>query len=117
MRLSANCEAKYVVLCDASKEALLTRAVLVFLQSELSGMREDIFGDNEGSNATIANNPSSASRSKYIDVEFYVIRWLMRTGEVRILYKGMIEQHADVLRKALWRRKFLVHHAALMRLY
>ncbi|CAM9682891.1 unnamed protein product, partial [Ascophyllum nodosum] len=44
---TAICEAEYVALCDASKEALFTRAVLVFLQPELSGMRVDIFGDNE----------------------------------------------------------------------
>ena len=65
---TATCEAEYVALCDASKEALFTRAVLVFLQSELSGMRVDTFGDNEGSKA-IADNPSSASRSKHIDAK------------------------------------------------
>ena len=35
---TAACEAVCVALCDASKEALFTRAVLVFLQPELSGM-------------------------------------------------------------------------------
>ena len=35
---TAVCEAVCVALCDASKEALFTRAVLVFLQPELSGM-------------------------------------------------------------------------------
>ena len=33
---TATCEAEYVALCDASKEALFTRAVLVFLQPELN---------------------------------------------------------------------------------
>ena len=50
---------QYVALCDASKEALFTRAVLVFLQSDLTGMRVDVFGNNEGAKA-IANNPSVA---------------------------------------------------------
>ena len=59
---TATCEAEYVALRDASKEALFTRAVLVFLQPELSGMRVDIFGDNEGAKA-IADNPSSAAGS------------------------------------------------------
>ena len=44
----ATCEADYVALCDASKEALFTKAVFVFLQLELSGMRVDIFRDHEG---------------------------------------------------------------------
>ena len=59
---TATCEADYVALCDASKEALFT-AVLVLFQPELSGMRVYIFGDNEGAKA-ITDNPSSASRSK-----------------------------------------------------
>ena len=63
---TATCEAEYVALCDASKEVLFTRAVSVFLQPELSGMRIDHFGDNEGSKAIADNNPSSASRSKHI---------------------------------------------------
>ena len=56
---TASCEAEYVVFCDASKEALFMRAVLVFLQPELTGIKVDVFGDNEGAKA-IANNPSSA---------------------------------------------------------
>ena len=80
---TATCEAKYVVPCDASKEALSTRVILFFLQPELSGMRVDIFGDNEGAKA-IADCPSSASRSKHIDVKLHFIRGLIRTGEVRM---------------------------------
>ncbi|CAM9864367.1 unnamed protein product, partial [Ascophyllum nodosum] len=104
---TATCEAEYVALCDASKEALFLRAVW------LSGMRVDIFGDNEGTKA-IADNPSSASRSKHIDVKLHFIRGLIRTGGVRLLHVGTEEQHADVLTKALWRNKFMVHRAASM---
>ena len=110
---TATSEAEYVALCDASKEALFTRAVLVFLLPELCGMRVDIFGDNEGGKV-IADNPSRASRSKHIDVKLHFIRGLIRTGEVRIWHVGIEEQHADVLTKALWRKKFMVHRAALM---
>ena len=97
---TATCEAEYVALCDASKEALFTRAVLVFLQPELSGMRVDIFGDNEGAKA-IADNSSSASRSKDIDMKLHFIRRLIRTGKVRILHEGTEEQYVDVLTKTL----------------
>ena len=110
---TAICETEYVALCDASKEALFTRAVLVFLQPELSGIRVDIFGDDESAKA-IADNPSSASRSKHIDVKLHFIWGLIRTGEVRILHVGTEEQHADVLTKALWRKKIMVHRAVLM---
>ena len=110
---TATYEAEYVALCDASKEALFTRAALAFLQPELSGIRVDIFGDNKGAKA-IADNPSSTSRSKHIDVKPHFIRGLIRTEEVRILHIGTEEQHTDVLTKAPWRKKLMVHRAALM---
>ena len=119
---TATCEAKYVALCDASKEALFTRAVLVLLQPDLTGIRVDVFGDKEGTKA-IANNPSSASMSKHIDVELHFIRGLVRAGEVRVragevrvLHVGTAEQHADALTNPLWRNKFMLHHAASMNL-
>ena len=43
---TATCEAEYVALCDAAKEAIFERAVSVFLQPQLAGMCVDIFGDN-----------------------------------------------------------------------
>ena len=92
----------YVALCDASKEALfIRRAVWVFLQRNLSGMRGDVFGDNEDSKA-ITDNPSSASRGKHIDVKIHFIPRLIRMmGEVRILHLGTEEEHADAPTKAL----------------
>ena len=69
---TATCEADCGALCDASKEALFTRAVFVFLQPKLSGVREDIFDDYKGSKA-IADDSSSASRSKRIDVKLHFI--------------------------------------------
>ena len=98
---TTTCEAEYVALRDASKEALLMRAVLVFLQPDLSGRRLDVFGDNEGAKA-IADNPSSASRSKNIDVKLHFIRGLVCAGEVRVLHVGAAEQHADMLTKPSW---------------
>ena len=112
---TATCEVEYVAFCEASKEALFMRAVLVFLQPDLSGMRIEIFGDNEGAKASV-DNSSSASRSKHIDVKLHFIRGLILAGEVSIVHHGMEEQHANVLTKPLWRKKFLVHRAALMNL-
>ena len=87
--------------------------VLVFLQSELNGMRVDISSDKEDSKAIIAHNPSNMSRRKRIDVKLDFIRVLIRTEEVRILHVENEEQHADVPTKALWRQKIVVHHAAM----
>ena len=110
---TATCGAKYVALCDASKEALFMRAVLVFLRPELTGMRVDIFGDNA---KAIADNSSSASTSKHIEVKLNFIRGLIRVGGVRVVHVGSGEQHADVLSKPLWRKRFMLHRASLMNL-
>ena len=61
------------------------RAVLVFLQAGLTEVRVDVFSDNEGAKG-IADNPSSASRSKHIDVKLHSIRGLIRAGKVRVLH-------------------------------
>ena len=60
-------ETEHVALRDEPKEALFTRAVLLFLRPEMSGMRVDIFDHNENSKA-IVDNPSSACRSKHTDI-------------------------------------------------
>ena len=112
---TATCEAEYGARCDAAKEAIFERAVLFFLQPQLAGMCVDIFGDNEGA-MEIANNIGSALRSKHIDVKFHFIQELGRAGEIRILHVQTKDQHADILTKALWRKKFMVHRAALMNL-
>ena len=62
----------------------------------------------------IANNPSNTSRSKHIDMKFHFIQGLVRAGEIRILHVGTQHRHADILTKAPWRKKFMVHRAALM---
>ena len=88
---------------------------MVFLQTELRDIRVDIPGDNEDPKA-ITDNPSSASKSKHIDVKLHLSRGSVRTGGVRVLCIGTKEQHADVLAKALRREKSLVHHVALINL-
>ena len=42
---TATCEAKYVAMCDAPKDALFMRDVLVFLQPQLAGMRNGSGGN------------------------------------------------------------------------
>ena len=83
---TATCEVEYVALCDASKEALFTRAALVFLQSELSGMRVEMFGDNKGAKAIADNSSSSASSSKHIEVKLHSL--LYPTTPVLVLFEA-----------------------------
>ena len=76
------------------------RAVLAFLRPELTWMRVDIFGDNEGAKA-IAEYPSSASRRKNIDLKINFVRGLIGAGGGCVLYVGTVEQHADLPTKPL----------------
>ena len=97
---TATCEAEYVVLCEASKEALFMIVVLVLLQPEMAGMRVDTFDSNEGAKKkVIANNPSSKAWSKHVDVKLNFIRGLLRAENVRVLHVRTAEQHADALTK------------------
>ena len=84
------CEAAYVVLCDISLGALSTRVGLVFLRPELSSMRVDMFGDNEGPKA-IADNLDSTLRSKHNNAKLSFLRGLIRMGEVSISHVGIRE--------------------------
>jgi len=61
--------------------------VLIFLQPGLTGMRVDIFGDNEVAKA-IADNPGSASRSRHIDVKLHFIRGLDSSGRRSCVARG-----------------------------
>ena len=58
---NAMCKAEHVAMFGGSKEGLFMRAVLVFLQPELNGMRGDVFGHNEEAKS-IADNPIQVAR-------------------------------------------------------
>lgn len=55
------------------------RASLAFLKLELTGVRVDIRGDNEGTIA-IADDPSTAPQSNHIDVKLHLIPGLIQVG-------------------------------------
>ena len=63
----------------------------------------------------IVNNPSIASKSKHIGVKFDFFKDLCRTLACDTCV-GRKDQYADILTKALWRLKFMVHRTALMNL-
>ena len=58
-------------------------------------MGVDVFGDNEEAK-TIADNSSSASRRKHIDVKLHIILGLIRVADVCALHVGTAEKHADI---------------------
>ena len=58
---------QYVAMAQGAETALLTRAVLAFLQPQLVGKIIDLCEDNHGAIA-MAENPLSGGHPKHIDV-------------------------------------------------
>ena len=66
-------ETEHVAMAQGAKTTLFTKAVLDFLQPELTSETIDLFEDNQGAIA-IAENPISGVRTKHIDVRYHFIR-------------------------------------------
>ena len=105
-------EAEYIAAGEGVKEALFVRAVL---SPETSGASIKVLGDNHGAKALI-ENPLSSARSKHIDVRYHFIRDLFRTRKLSVEYVASVEQHADILTKALSRANLMYHLKHLMNL-
>ena len=102
-------EAEYVAMGDGVKEAIFMRGVLTFfLVPDYKLEHIEVFEDNEGAKA-LAENPLSSSNSKHIDVRHHFLRELVAKGDIVVKYVPSLEQHADILTKALARELFEKH--------
>ena len=100
-------EAKYVALSEASREAMWLR----HLYGELGWIQQGptlILGDNDGSIA-MAKNPQFHKHSKHVDVCWHWVRELVQDGLIDIKTCRDPEQTADVLTKALSKKKHQKH--------
>ena len=95
-------EAEYVAITQGARMILFTKAVLEFLQPQISGRTVDVFEDNQGAIA-LAENPMSAGRTKHIDVRYHFIRELVEKKVLRMVYCKTEEQPADELTEPLAR--------------
>ena len=108
-------EAEYVAITQGARRVLFTKAVLEFLQPQISRRTVDVFEDNQGAIA-LAENPMSTGRTKRIDVRYHFIRELVEKKVLRMVYRKTKEQPADVLTKPLARESFERHRRFLMNL-
>ena len=76
------------------------KGVLSFIIPSISENCIKVFVDNDGA-ISLANNPPSFARTKYIDVRFHFIRELTRAKTISVEYVRTKEQRADNLTKAL----------------
>ena len=92
-------EAEYVAVAEAAKEAVWLRNLLGELGLEQRGPTP-LHCDNQGS-IRLAGQPTTHSRTKHIDIKHHLIRELVDTGKIGLLYISSAEQKADILTKSL----------------
>ena len=107
-------EAEYVALGDAVKELLFLRQVWRLMLPSKVMPYFPVFEDNQGA-VQLAQNPSTNSNSKHIDVRHHIRRELVRQRDIKIVQVHSEFQHADILTKAFafdlfaFHRKFLIN--------
>ena len=97
-------EAKYVVACSASCEAVWLQKLL----SDIFDLELDatcIHCDNQ-SCMKLSENSVFHDKSKHIEIKYHYIRDMVHKGAVNLQYVVMDEQIANVLTKPLSRVKF-----------
>ena len=108
-------EAEYVALGDAVKELLFLRQVSHFMLPSKVMPCFSAFEDSQGA-VQLAQNPTTNSNSKHIDVRHYFLRELVRQRDIKVVRVPSEFQHADILTKALTFDLFPFHRKFLMNL-
>jgi hypothetical protein len=100
-------EAEYMAASQAACEAIWMRKILV----GLFGSHLDpivIYFDNQ-SCIKLSINPVFHDRSKHIDIQYHHLKDCVQRKIMLLQYIPMEDQDADILMKALTRRKFKYH--------
>ena len=101
----STCEAEYMALTEAAKEAIWCARFL----AELGYRKKDtpvlLRGDNQGSIA-LAENPEFHRRTKHIEIKWHWIREVVELGRVSIKFIPTTEMVADGLTKPLAAKPF-----------
>ena len=100
----SSCEAEYVALTAAFKEARFLRQIF----SDINGcptQTVNLFADNQGAIA-LAKNPVHHQRSKHIDIRYHFIRFDIEKDIVNLEYVPTNNNYADLFTKPLSRFKF-----------
>jgi hypothetical protein len=100
-------EAKYTPASQATCEAIWMRNILVGLFGSHLDMTM-IYCDNQ-SFIKLLINPMFHDISKHIDIWYHHLRDCVKQEIMLLQYVPMEDQHADILTKALTRRKFEYH--------
>ena len=99
---TSTCEAEYVALDSAAKEAIYLKNFINDLKvdglSVLKTVR--IYIDNDSANA-VANNAGNSNRLKHLEVSYHFVREKIREHEIELIRVPSVENIADMLTKPL----------------
>ena len=102
---TSSCEAEYVALCEACKEASWLRSIV----ADILGLKKDptlpLACDNNGTIA-ISHNQSINRRNKHIDIAYHFVRDAIRREVVNLKQCDTSEMTADIFTKPLGRVLF-----------
>ena len=99
----SSCEAEYMALCQAAREAMWLRELLCEIGRPQKAIT--IHEDNQGAIA-VSKNPEHHSRMKHVDVRYHYVRERVNDGSIKIDYLQTSKMVADALTKPLPREKF-----------
>ena len=106
----SSCEAEYVALTEATKEAKFLRQLLADIQGHTAngvktynlnqGTAVRLYADNQGAIA-LAKNPVHHQRTKHIDIKYHFIRFAVEEGSIDLKYIPSADNIADQFTKPL----------------
>ncbi|KAL1582041.1 hypothetical protein WHR41_09299 [Cladosporium halotolerans] len=100
----SSCEAEYIALTQATKEAVWLRLLLTELGVP-DAEPTRILADNQGAMA-LAKNPEFHTRTKHIDIQYHFVRQEVGRKRVQLEFVGSEDMLADCLTKALPAKAF-----------
>ena len=96
----STCEAEYVAMCEAGKEAIWVHRLLVELGYRKKNTAVPLRADNQGAIA-LTSNPEFHRRIKHIDVRYHWIREAVETKQIDVIYVSTKDMAADGFTKPL----------------
>lgn len=109
----STCEAEYMALAEATKEALYLHKLLDEMKIQVK-LPIPIYVDNKAC-ITISENPAFHKRTKHIAANFHFVRDVVREEKlIKLIYVPSELNLADVFTKPLIGRKFYRHRDLMM---
>ncbi|CDF40674.1 unnamed protein product [Chondrus crispus] len=102
---TSTCEAEYIALCEACKEATWLRQVV----ADVHGLDSDptiVMGCDNAGTISYAQNESVNRRNKHVDVKYHYVRDAIKRNVISLSHCRTTSMPADILTKALGRVLF-----------